>query len=178
MTVDSGEIRDPASGGRRRHIADPDLVHRWHAARAFVLVGVIATIAGGLVAAVTRPAGFAAGSWLAAYLVLVVGVAQIALGAGQAALATSLPTQRQRAIELWGWNGGATIVVAGTLASAPVLTTLGTLAVVAASWEFLVGVRAPLDDAAGWLVVSYRVIALIVVVSVPVGIVLAWVRHS
>lgn len=178
MTVDSGEVRDRASGPRRSHMADPDLIHLWHAARPFVLVGVVATIAGGLVAAVTRPAGFAAGSWLAAYLVLVVGVAQIALGMGQAALATSPPTPRRRAIELWGWNGGAVVVVAGTLASAPALTTLGTLAVVAASWEFLVGIRVPTPHPARWFIASYRVVVLVIIVSAPVGIALAWARHG
>lgn len=166
MTVDSGEV------------CDPDLIHRWPAARPFVLVGVVATIAGGLVAAVTRPVGFAAGSWLAAYLVLVVGVAQIALGAGQAALATSTPTPQRRAIELWGWNGGAAVVVAGTLASAPVMTTLGTIAVIAACCAFLVGIRFPAPHVARWLAVGYRVVVLVVIVSAPVGIALAWGRHS
>ncbi|MBS7547854.1 hypothetical protein [Dietzia massiliensis] len=42
----------------------------WRAMREFVLVGLTAIIAGGLVAAVTGPTGFDEGSWVAAYLVL------------------------------------------------------------------------------------------------------------
>ena len=47
---------------------------------------VSASSLGGAVAAVSDPFSFEQGSWLAAFLVLVGGVVQIALGAGQAAL--------------------------------------------------------------------------------------------
>ena len=53
------------------------------AARWFVAAGSSCVVVGGLVAAATGPTGFEDGSWVAAYLVLVGGVAQIALGVGQ-----------------------------------------------------------------------------------------------
>src|SRR3546814_20131767 len=48
--------------------------------------------------------GFEHGSWLAAYLVLVGGVAQIALGGGQAWLADRVPRARTTRTEAWSWN--------------------------------------------------------------------------
>ena len=61
------------------------LVARWPAMRAFVVLGAVAIVAGGLIAAVTRPSGFAEGPWLAAYLVLVGGVALTSLAPRRAA---------------------------------------------------------------------------------------------
>lgn len=49
---------------------------------AFVACGAILIVAGGVVAAVDSAAPFTHGSWLAAYLVLVGGAAQISLAAG------------------------------------------------------------------------------------------------
>ena len=48
------------------------------------------------------------GSWLAAFLVLVAGVAQIALAVGQAMLAPRPPSSRTLVTELIAWNEGAT----------------------------------------------------------------------
>ncbi len=59
-------------------------------------VGAASVVVGGLVAAVTATAPSEHGAWLAAYLVLGCGVAQIALAAGQALLATGSPRP-----ELW-----------------------------------------------------------------------------
>ncbi|MCE5292393.1 MAG: hypothetical protein LLG14_24605, partial [Nocardiaceae bacterium] len=49
-------------------------------ADALVVLGMSQVILGGLVAAVTRPLALTHGSWLAAYLVLVGGVAQYTMG--------------------------------------------------------------------------------------------------
>ncbi len=49
-------------------------------ARLLVVVGTCCVVLGGFVAAVTGPLTLADGSWLAAYLVLVGGLAQCALG--------------------------------------------------------------------------------------------------
>ena len=95
----------------------PELTGRWRAASTFVIIGAICVVAGGLVAALSGPTGFEQGSWLAAYLVLVGGVAQIALGGGQAWLARRVPRARSTRIEAWSWNVGAAAVVRGTLPS-------------------------------------------------------------
>lgn len=154
-----------------------DVVARWPAVRPFAVVGTLGIVAGGIVAAVSRPAGFGHGSWLAAYLVLITGVAQIALGGGQAWLDTDVPTSALVTRELVAWNVGAAGVVVGTLVDVPVVTTLGGLVTMAALALFLLGVRAT-GPAPRWAGLLYRAVAVIVLASIPIGLVMAWTRRS
>lgn len=156
---------------------DVEVIERWKSTRAFVIIGSICIVAGGLVAAVTGPTDFAHGSWLAAYLVLVCGVVQIALGAGQAWLADRAPPHRSTKREAWSWNTGAALVVVGTLASLPILTSLGGMASAVALGLFLRGVRTVRSAPRG-AALLYRGIAALVLVSIPVGLALAWTRHG
>jgi len=149
---------------------------RWSAVRPFAAVAGLAIVGGGIVAAVTRPTGFGNGSWLAAYLVLVVGVAQALLGGGQAVMAERPPAASTVRAELVTWNLGAAAVVVGTLVTAPVLTTLGGVATAVALVLFLLGVRR-VGASPAWLPFVYRALVAVVLVSVPIGLVLAWVRH-
>lgn len=155
----------------------PDLAERWRAASTFVIIGATCIVTGGLVAAATGPMGFDHGSWLAAYLVLVGGVAQIALGGGQAWLARRVPRARSTRVEAWSWNVGAAAVVSGTLSSLPIVTSIGGLASAVALGLFVRGAREmrPGQRVAGHL---YRGIATLVLLSIPVGMVLAWMRHG
>jgi hypothetical protein len=134
-------------------------------------------VAGGLVAAVARPLDLELGSWLAAFLVLVGGVAQIALGAGQAWLCDERPPRRQRDREAVGWNVGVAATVAGSLAAVPVLTSVGGVTMAVALVLFLHGTRAS-DSGPRWALVSYRAVLVVVLVSTPVGLALAWARHA
>jgi hypothetical protein len=140
-----------------------------------VVVGAACVVAGGLVAAVTRPAGWEHGSWIAAFLVLVAGVAQISLGVGQAWFAGPL-RRSSVAAEAVAWNVGAAATIVGTLAAQPVVTTAGGLALAAALVLYLAGVR----EARGnrWALSLYRSVAAIVLISVPIGTGLAWIRHG
>lgn len=88
----------------------------------FKVLGTLAIIAAGLIAAAVAYQPTKPIIWMVAYLVLVVGVVQYVLGAAQATLSTrSLP-----AATIWGqWvllNLGHAGVIAGTLATS--LTTL------------------------------------------------------
>jgi hypothetical protein len=154
-----------------------DLVARMSATLPFLIIGSALTIAGGLVAAVTGPTGFAHGSWLAAYLVLVGGVAQIGLGLGQAGLAKEPPSQTTTVVELATWNVGIAAVIVGTLVGTPAVTSLGAIASVGAIAIFLAGTR---NTRLGYprLSMLYRGVSVIVLVSSPVGIALAWIRHG
>lgn len=154
-----------------------ELAERWRAASVFVIVGSACVVAGGLVAAVTGPTDFEHGSWLAAYLVLVGGVAQIVLGAGQAWLARQVPPARSTRSEAWSWNIGAVAVVSGTLLSEPTLTTVGGTVLMLALVLFVAGVRRmrPSSRRVGLL---YRGVVGVVLVSIPIGVVLAWTRHG
>lgn len=154
-----------------------EFIARWPAVGPFLAIGSVCTIAGGLVAAVTHPTGFELGSWLAAFLVLVGGVAQIALGVGQAWLSEDAPRPTQVRAEVTTWNLGVTATVVGTLVSAPIITTLGGLASALALGLFLGGVRKSGSGSRSPLVL-YRGFATIVLVSTPVGLALAWIRHG
>lgn len=154
-----------------------DVADRWRAASTFVIVGAICIVSGGLVAAATGPAGFEHGSWLAAYLVLVGGVAQIALGGGQAWLADRVPRARTTRTEAWSWNLGAVLVVLGTLSSLPTLTSIGGLLSAVALGLFAGGVRR-VRTGQRRLRLLYRSIAALILLSTTVGVVLAWIRHG
>lgn len=70
---------------------------------AYAFGGGVSIVAGGLVAAVNSAAPFAQGSWLAAYLVLVVGVSPLALELGCLLLPVAAPgvAARRARVLLW-----------------------------------------------------------------------------
>lgn len=154
---------------------------RWRTAGAFAVCAFVGIIGGGLVAAVTGPLGWGHGSWAAAYLVLVVGVAQLGLGGGQAWLPQAPASTRVVATELACWNVGSALVILGTLVARPWVVDLGGLLLVVALALFLRAVRRVSDDVRRAELVGlwcYRLLALVVLVSVPVGLVLSLVRHA
>jgi hypothetical protein len=163
--------------GGVRSVAAERLVARWPAMRPFVVIGSVNVMVGGLVAAVTRPLDLELGPWLAAFLVLVGGVAQIALGAGQAWLAGDLPPRRYLAGEVVTWNAGLAATITGSLLAVPVVTSAGGIATAAALVLFLRGTTVA-SSGPRWVALGYRTVLVIVLVSTPVGLVLAWVRHG
>jgi hypothetical protein len=153
------------------------VVARWPGVRPFVVVGFLSTIVGGVTAAVTRPTGFELGSWLAAFLVLVGGVAQIALGIGQAWLSDQPPSPASLRAEVITWNVGMAATIAGSLLAAPAVTTLGGVVFAVALCVFLRSV--PRSGASPrWARLLYRWLVAVVLLSTPVGLVLAWIRHG
>ena len=90
-------------------------------------LGVAAIIAGGLVAAAVahRPAEHPV--WTSAYLVLIVGVAQIVFGAGQAWLSERLPATGWIAGEWIAFNLGNAGVIAGTVLGSFRMVLAGTV---------------------------------------------------
>lgn len=151
----------------------------------FLLVGGIGIIGGGLVAAVADPLRLSRGAWAAAYLVLVVGVAQLCLGVLQERLAARPPSAGFRTAELVTWNAGNAAVLGGTLAAAPFVVDAGGLLLVAALALFLVAQRtaaaAGADPRPGrgrdlrlrWPVWVFRGLIVLLLVSIPVGLTLA-----
>lgn len=130
---------------------------------------------GGLVAAVTDPLQLAHGSWSAAYLVLINGVAQVALWRAQAALAPRAPSRTMLTTQLTAWNLGGAAVIGGTLVRMPLIVDAGGLLLVIALALVVYTVRgrtsAPL--LALW---TYRVLLIVVLVSIPIGLMLAHIR--
>jgi hypothetical protein len=135
--------------------------------------------AGGVLAAVTAPAPSEHTTWAAAYLVLVGGVAQAGLGLGQAMFATRGTSSRLIAAEVAGWNLGNAAVLAGTLLDLTVLVDFGGVLLVVTLGLLARGLRggvSPADRAGRWLLRGYRLLVLILLISIPVGLVLARVR--
>jgi hypothetical protein len=148
----------------------------WKTAAPFVLLGVAAVIAGGLVSAFTATTPTRQVAWLVAYLVLVVGVAQIGLGAGQAWLAARPLGGRLLAAEFLGFTLGNAGVAAGTMLSLPILVDAGGVLLVVSLALFLWGVRRPVRG--GWLRYLYRGLVVLLLVSIPIGLVLAQIRAA
>lgn len=147
----------------------------WPAASPFVTLGVACVVAGGLVAAAVAMAPSELGSWAAAYLVLVGGVAQVALGYGQALLAPGMPSRRLVAAELIGWNSGNGAVLIGTLTGLTPLADLGGALLFVALALVIRGIRGAARRPA-WPLHLYRALVALVLVSIPVGLVIADVR--
>jgi hypothetical protein len=160
-----------------RNAADR-LLSCWPAARPFAVIGAACIVAGGIVAALSRPTDLELGPWLAAFLVLVGGVAQIALGAGQAWLAVVPPARRRVVIEVATWNLGVALTIIGGVASLPVVTTLGGVAVLSTLALFLLAVRGDGSIAHSLLRTLYVSVTAVVLVSTPIGLALAWIRHG
>ncbi len=149
--------------------------HGWAPASPFVALGTTCVVAGGLVAAAVATAPSELGSWAAAYLVLVGGVAQVALGAGQALLASRSPGRPAVVAELAGWNAGNGAVLAGTLLGATWLADAGGALLVAALVLALAGIRGAVRRPS-WPLHLYRALIALVLVSIPVGLVIAAVH--
>ncbi|KRE38388.1 hypothetical protein ASG73_05425 [Janibacter sp. Soil728] len=143
-------------------------------ARALTALGALGVVLGGLVAAVTGPMDWAKGSWAAAYLVLVVGVAQHVMGRLRAVDATD---DRAGWVQLAGWNLGSALVIGGTLVTTPLLVDLGSvLLVVALVLALRAGARGPGDGIPRVVGLAYRAMLLVLAVSIPVGMLLSHLR--
>lgn len=143
------------------------------AERPFVLLGSACIVGGGLVSAAAAPTASYLSSWAVAYLVLVAGAAQVVLGLGQARLTSDL-TRRVLQAELLAWNLGNAAVLVGTLLGAAPALYAGCALLVAALALVLYAVRRARP---GWLLTTTRIIVVLLLVSIPVGIVLQAARH-
>ena len=145
--------------------------NRIQLAAAFLLIGGVCVIAGGLTAAATAPAPTEHASWAAAYLVLVAGAAQIGLGVGRAWLADRRPSPGRLVAELASWNLGNAAVIAGTLSGLTAVVDLGGGLLVVALGSLLAAVRH--HRRSGWPFTLYRALIVLVLVSIPIGLILA-----
>lgn len=147
-----------------------------------IVAGYVCIVAGGLLAAVTGPLGLAHGSWAAAYLVLVGGVGQLALGWVPGVLARPTAGRSAWAVVIT-WNTGNLLVLGGTIAGVTLGVDAGSVLLAGALLLALValsGWRGGLPpDRSRWVLVlgwAYLGLLLLLVVSIPVGLVLAHLR--
>lgn len=143
-----------------------------------IAIGAGAVVLGGLVAAVTGLFGWEHGSWVAAYLVLVVGVAQYAMGRMRPA---GPRPDRAGWVQVGAWNLGSLLVIGGTLVATPLLVDLGSglllLALVLALRAAWPGQGARQGRSSVLVGPAYRAMLLLLAVSIPVGVLLAHLRR-
>jgi hypothetical protein len=138
----------------------------------FFLIGSAFVVLGGLVAAASTPLHLTSGPWLAAYLVLVCGVAQCLFGIVRRWVAPAATTATGFAVELGCWNAGNAAVVVGDLTGILAIVALGGALLVVVLVLQLVHLRHTLPGVrwAAWL---YGIVVAILLVSTPIGILLA-----
>jgi len=172
-----GSSEQARSGPQRGSAPDPGSV--------LTAVGVSSVVLGGLVAAVTGPLDLAHGSWLAAYLVLVSGVAQGAMGQPRFRRAEAMQPRRGW-VQIVGWNVGNAMVIGGTLTGISPAVDLGSVALIIALAMAFHAAR-PAPDAAACSTAgrasalldrAYRALLLVLACSVPAGILLSHLHHS
>lgn len=142
----------------------------------FALAGLTAVLAGGIVAAViAAPAPTRHGTWAAAYLVLVLGLSQLALGAGQALLAAAPPTPRHTLVTAALFNLANLGVIAGVLSDRVSVLDAGSALLFVALGLFLYGVRR--SDGPRWPLFAYRGVLIVLAVSIPIGLLVTTVAR-
>lgn len=141
----------------------------------FIVIGGLGLVAGGLLSAISAGSPSYLASWAVAYLVLVVGVAQLALGIGQDRLAPGTPAPGLISAELLAFNLANLAVLAGSLFAVLALTWVGAVLIVVAMALFIWAVRGGTSEHRGllWL---YRAVVAVLLVSAPIGIILAHSR--
>lgn len=143
----------------------------------FVVIAFAGILLGGAVSAASAPSANYTASWAAAYLVLVVGVAQLALGIGQALLAPHQPSARIITAEAVVYNVANLAVLIGTLVDRTVIVDLGGVLMIAALVLFLVAVRGA-QTQHRWLLHGYRTVIAILVVTTPIGLIISALNGS
>jgi TRAP-type C4-dicarboxylate transport system permease small subunit len=152
------------------------------ARQVLTVVGSCCVVLGGLVAAITGPFELAHGSWLAAYLVLVGGVTQYAMGRARVWWPDAMQPRSWGWTQVGSWNAGNALVIGGTLGGEPVVVDLGSVLLIAAVGIALhaarPAARAGASPTSPLVGLAYRTLMLVLAVSIPVGMVLSHLRHS
>ena len=146
----------------------------------WLVLGLVTTVAGGLVAAAVAHAPTEKPVWASSYLVLVAGLGQLGLALGRALLAPRPPTSGAVARDFGVFALGNAGVVVGTLTDALWLVDVGGVLLVVSLALMVWGVRAGVEAVEHrprrwvvWLLWLYRVLVVVLLISIPVGLVLA-----
>ncbi|MBX3104037.1 MAG: hypothetical protein KF867_03590 [Cryobacterium sp.] len=143
----------------------------------FTVISGISIVTGGVISAASAFSPSYAASWAVAYFVLVAGVAQLALGLGQASLAVKQPSVRLITVEVLAFNIANMAVLTGTLLALKVLVYLGCGVFIAALGLFIWGTRAA-HAHHKWMLYGFRTVLGILIISTPIGLIIAELRAS
>ncbi len=136
-------------------------------------LGVVSVVAGGLTAAVTGPLDLAKGSWLAAYLVLICGVAQCLLSLQAQMLGRELRDRSHPWPRPVAWNAGNVLVVLGALSSRPLVADAGGVLLLGA---LILAATETRRATRRCLALIVQVLYGLLAVSVPIGLTLTHLR--
>ncbi len=142
---------------------------------ALLVLGGLSVVAGGLLAAVTGPLALEHGSWAAAYLVLVCGVASVTVGSAQTWLVATRGSSNAAAAEVLAWVAGNAGVLVGTLVGSSTVVVVGGSLLVLSLLVALAAARRVRHELLGW---AYRAVLVVVALSIPVGLVLSVTRNA
>lgn len=143
----------------------------------FAVPGAVSVVAGGLLAAaIAAPAPTRHGVWAAAYLVLVLGVGQIALGTGPALLASTPPTARMVAVTAALFNIANIAILLGIVTNHIAVFDAGSLLLLIALVLFLHSVRH--GARRGMPLYVYRLLVAVLVISIPIGLLITTAGSS
>ena len=169
------DIATPAKGKDSRRPQPLLITASWRACWPFFVMGGIGIIAGGIASAASAGSPSYLASWAVAYLVLVVGVAQIAFGAGVAALMRADQSTPPLGAIFALFNLGNAGVLAGTLLQdrmnqSVLLVDLGSLLL---AGSLLLGLRIARGAAPSRFRVLFMLLVAGLLISILIGMVLA-----
>lgn len=158
----------------------PVPLRRWDqraAFKPFAIAGASAVVAGGgLAAAIAAPSPTRHGVWAVAYLVLVLGVGQLVIGAGQALLAAPPPAPGAATVAAATFNLSGAAIVLGVVTDHVAVFDIGcALLFGVLVWLLYVVRRSPRRSWALW---GYRAFIAALVVSIPIGMLITTAGHS
>ncbi len=134
----------------------------------FLALGTGAITFAGLFSAATARSASYHSAWFVAYLVLIAGLAQIALGVGQWWLASRKLGVATAIAQLALFNLGNAGVVVGTLLAAPFWVDAGSAGIAVALALFVLKVRSPRRR--GLALWGYWALVVLLLISVVIGI--------
>lgn len=147
---------------------------RYRSALPFLAIGLAAILVGGLVAAAVAHAPSRNMVWMVAYLVLVVGLAQVAFGVGQAALSAKRVSLLWVTTEFLLFNIGNAGVITGTLAGTFTPVIVGTILLLLGLGLFYYVSRGSRRDGLRY---GYQALLVLIAVGALVGLTLSALTH-
>jgi hypothetical protein len=141
----------------------------------FAVIAGISIIAAGFLSAITAFSPGYTASWAVAYLILVVGVAQLALGVGQAWITEKAPSKGLIIAQIITFNLANAATIGGTVIASIALVYFGAALFIIALGLFLWGTRI-VKSKSTFIVYGFRAIVVFLIVSAGVGLVIASVK--
>lgn len=141
----------------------------------FALAGALSIVAGGVLASViAAPAPTRHGVWAVAFLILVLGVGQLVLGAGLTLLPAEPAGTRVAVVGCTLFSAAGVAIMTGVVSGYIVVFDIGAALMFGTLVLFLFGVRH--GGHRGWPLYGYRLVIAVLLVSIPIGTLITTTR--